>query len=80
MHLPLFLDPFGYSVKIHKDKLYVGSPRHYSGESIVPWSGIVSNNALSGVEIDNGGAGAVYQIEKVGPTGDGVGSIQGRQK
>jgi hypothetical protein len=72
-------DLFGYSVKIHKDKLYVGSPfTPYSGESIVPWSGIVSNNALSGVEIGyNGGAGAVYQIEKVGPTGDGVGSIQG---
>ena len=72
-------DLFGYSVKIHKDKLYIGSPfTPYSGESIVPWSGIVSNNALSGVEIGyNGGAGAVYQIEKVGNTGDGVGSVQG---
>ena len=72
-------DLFGYSVKIHKDKLYIGSPfTPYSGESIIPWSGIVSNNALSGVEIGyNGGAGAVYQIEKVGNSGDGVGSIQG---
>ena len=72
-------DLFGYKVTIHKDKLYVGSPfTPYSNETITPWSGILDNGSLTGVEVGyNGGAGAVYVIEKVGTTGDGVGSVQG---
>ena len=72
-------DLFGYKVTIHKNKLYVGSPfTPYNNETITPWSGILDNGSLTGVEVGhNGGAGAVYVIEKVGNVGDGVGSIQG---
>lgn len=75
-------DLFGYKVCIHKNKIYVGAPfSPYNSETILPWSGIVSSGYMHGVEVGyNGGAGAVYQIEKVGNTGGGAGSIQGSSK
>jgi len=75
-------DLFGYKVCIHKDKIYVGAPfSPYNSETILPWSGILNSGSMHGVEVGyNGGAGAVYQIEKVGNDGDGRGSIQGSPK
>jgi len=75
-------DLFGYKVCIHNDKIYAGSPfTPYSSETILSWDEILDSGYMHGVEIGyNGGAGAVYQIEKVGNVGSGVGSIQGSSK
>jgi len=72
-------DLFGYKVKLHKNKLYVGAPfSPYSTENIVSWDDITNNGMTYGQEVGfNGGAGAVYVIEKVGNVGDGKGSAQG---
>lgn len=70
-------DLFGYRVKIHKNKIYVGSPfTPYSTENIIKWDDIVANGMTYGQEVGfNGGAGAVYVIDKVGNVGDGRGAI-----
>ena len=70
-------DLFGYSVKIHKDKVYVGAPfSPYNTEEITPWSTIIASGMQYGKEVGfNGGAGAVYLIEKVGNVGSGLGSV-----
>ena len=69
---------FGYDVKLHKDKLYVGTPfTPYHQEQIVNWPTVV-NNSTDGIYGStlgfNGGAGAVYVIEKTGNIGQGAGS------
>jgi len=74
-------DLFGYKVKLHKDKLYIGSPfTPYFSESITNWEEVVSQSSsgIYGAEVGfNGGAGAVYVLEKTGLTGEGYGSING---
>lgn len=73
-------DLFGYKVTIHRDKIYVGSPFSvYNGENdIVSWDKVIENQGLYGTEIGyNGGAGAVYVIERTGIDGNGKGSFQG---
>ena len=73
-------DLFGYKVTVHKDKIYVGSPfAVFNGENdIVSWDKVVENQGLYGTEIGyNGGAGAVYVIERTGVVGEGRGSIAG---
>ena len=69
-------DLFGYKVTIHEDKLYVGAPfTPYDKTSITKWDDVISNGSTYGTEVGyNGGAGSVYVIGKVGPTGDGAGS------
>tara|TARA_B100001559_G_scaffold126757_1_gene106519 strand:- start:484 stop:13125 length:12642 start_codon:yes stop_codon:yes gene_type:complete len=78
-------DLFGYKVTLHKDKLYVGAPfAVYNGENeIVTWADVInkSSEGIYGTEIGfNGGAGAVYVVERTGVVGTGVGSINRSQE
>jgi len=73
-------DLFGYKVTLHKDKLYVGAPFavYKDEQDIVTWKDVIdqSSEGIYGAEIGfNGGAGAVYVVERTGVIGSGVGSF-----
>jgi hypothetical protein len=72
-------DLFGYKVTIHDDKIYVGAPfTPYNTTSITKWDDVVANSPSGpthGTEVGfNGGAGAVYVIEKDTSKNNGAGS------
>lgn len=71
-------DLFGYKVTIHKDKVYVGSPFavYRDEKDIISWDKVVENQGMYGTEVGyNGGAGAVYVVERTGVVGEGRGSV-----
>ena len=78
-------DLFGYKVTLHKDKLYVGAPFavYKDEQDIVTWKDVIdqSSEGIYGAEIGfNGGAGAVYVVERTGVIGSGVGSFNRSQE
>jgi hypothetical protein len=72
-------DLFGYKVKLHKGRLYVGSPfSAYKEEYSIKWNDVVANtvSGIYGTDVGhNGGAGSVYLIEKISNSGTGYGSV-----